>query len=179
MFESLAREMCQSIAHAGIAELLLGGYCPFKNAVRAFRLWIDFSAFPIKVVAEEFWPAAEPVFLGSGAPAARALLLAEPHLTAYAIIKRVAEDTNVPSVGGALQVGYFQGREFHVTAIQDYSVDVSSKTVSVRILHRGMDLRHFMKALDAEDMNFAITFVQPFEKDLDRLIADGFLIRTP
>ena len=179
LFESVSRSICETLAEKGIAQLLVGGHCPLQKRVRTFHLTIDSSTFPISVHTNEFAPTARGLFLGSGREAAEKIVSAQPDVSVFHVIKRVIDDPDVPSVGGAIQLGFFRSTEFIVAGIYDYVIDEKERTVTVRRLHRGIDLREFVRRLGAEDLNVAFTAAQPFNAELDRLMAAGYLVRTP
>jgi len=175
VFEDVCREVTESLFEAGSAELLVGGYCPVEEHLRLFHIAPQRLADGIKFLSVEK-SLETPLFIGSGAAAASNLAANVPNRSLPAVLRDIIRDNDVPTVGGPIQIGKFEGQDFKIFGIQDY--EIRDGQVVVQYLYRGVKVRRLVEDLGIPYAHFATSYLAPFLHDIDKLVEEGNLVKT-
>ena len=119
-YKNISTNICQTaIGPRGIACIVVSGMCPLANTLRTYILKTnEQNNHSCKEILTE--PGQYGV-IGSGKRRARSLLPERPKSRDFLeALKAVADDEEVPSVGGAVQYGHFQGQKFKCCGIIEF-----------------------------------------------------------
>ena len=160
VYKQISTEICSSsLAERGISNLIIGGYCPKKEIIRAFQFstTIDniHSCNEILIDNGRYW------VTGSGSKYAETILSDTPpplSNTRYLeILKKVIDSDAIEDVGGNIQYGKFEGQDFKVYGIVEYD--------QVRKAHyysRGLDLNSPEFQEGYNDFIISYQYIDPF-----------------
>lgn len=116
-YRLISIEVCRtSIGENGRAAIVIAGWCTEKERVRTFSMETDsnneHSYKEILTGPNEY------LFIGSGKKKAEAVLSSRSSSIDYLnALKAVIDDPQEDSVGGSIQYGQFEGREFKISGI--------------------------------------------------------------
>lgn len=169
VYEKISQELCSIIAEKGLAELIIGGYCPESKKVKVFKYFLDTTNYPIRAKFQEILKSNSGIeFIGSGKSLAKTIYANNPSLTSLHIIKKLIQDNSIDTIGGSLQYGNFENKDFIVKGVQDYQ----QKNKVVEIIHhiRGINYHNkdFLNDLDC-GLVISKRFVTPFKDEIIRL----------
>jgi hypothetical protein len=168
-YEHTSRRTCEQIGDSGIADFLLGGYCPAARNLRVYKFTIDHTVYSIVGNYEEVLLTDGIEFLGSGSTPAREVLNRSPNIDRFRLLKDIIKDATIPSVGGNIQYGRFENNDFIVKGVQDYEIDADSQ-VNIRFNLRGTELYNNDFACGYDDFHISYPFIQPFRREMDEAI---------
>jgi len=116
-YEKICSEMSVLFREKGICEMVMAGFCPLQKNIRCFFLAMDVSDYPIKIICEEVLKDNGMAFFGSGKKEAEEIRMYYPNYSALNIVRRVIFDQKNPTVGGSIQLGHFENRNFVVNGL--------------------------------------------------------------
>lgn len=111
-FEAVSKEVSSAMFEKGQTKIVFAGYCECQKRLRAFSMERDRdNQFSFEEILKDC--AGHEIF-GSGSAAAIKLLGGDPmsEKVAIRILQSVIDDDNVKDVGGNIQYGRFNGKEF-------------------------------------------------------------------
>lgn len=155
-YEKLSQKLCStSIGKNGICEILLAGFCPKKNSVRAFKLSTDPTTNKHSCIEILATGAAQIELSGSGktAKSLEKRLLENPLLA----LKDVIDDPTRPDVGGSFQYGECSDDEFKIFC--EYLIDENGGPSYMR---SGLNIYSIISAADYHDL-----FISPLIYDIN------------
>lgn len=119
-YRLISTEVCRTaIGSKGRAAIVIAGWCVEKKCVRTFLL--ETSNDNKHSYTEILTAPNQYRFIGSGMSKAISLLPPSPSSTNYLkALKEVIDDTTEDSVGGSIQYGRFDGREFKISGIVEF-----------------------------------------------------------
>ena len=103
-FEYLSRAACESLGDKGRALLIVAGYCPDKNTVRAFEISLDCLSHPIKGIKTELFTGNNISMFGSGKKRAEDIRKNNPQFSNFQLLKSVINDESEKSVGAGFNM---------------------------------------------------------------------------
>jgi hypothetical protein len=139
MLQRIWYKCADGLGNDVFAQIAFVGYCPAQKRQRVFML-VTRPVYPAYVEVREVEPTAGGLYFGSGRPAAVALLEASPELTPPEVVRAVANDHEVQSVGGRVQYGRMDGENFKVASVIDYDIDHKARTITVGYYFAGVEL---------------------------------------
>lgn len=170
----ISAEVCQHVFENGRGIIILAGLCPVSSLTKAISLTVTLEALVVDVTVEEIDLFDGPVFFGSGAPAARALHESHPGRSVQRIVRDVAEDPQVPSVGGNIQYGEVTDGHFVVRGVRSLHVDHAERTARVGFYLAGIELFGGEDAFSESGFVPRKRFIDPFAQEIDALLALGY-----
>jgi hypothetical protein len=174
MLRPLWYQAASQLGNDVAAQIGIAGFCPEQQRERAFMLRTDTTSFPATIHTTEIDLAVGPVFFGSGRREAETLLSADPLLSPPRVIKRVAEDPRVTSVGGRVQYGKVVGRDFQVFSVYDHEVNHQEKTFVGGYYLAGLELVEDSALPLPEGFLIIPTAVDPFQAEREELVKAGY-----
>lgn len=177
ILRNVSREICRALFADGTGQLVLVGRCLITEQSHVFVLTVENNGEDLDVLVEEFTDEDAPLFLGSGAAAARRA--ASRHsIFAFDVVREVAANEEVKTVGGNVQFGVLEAKEpdFRVTGVRDYRVNHARKEVYLAFYMGGLEIMGGASLLG--DINYAIntSYLNPVRREVDRLVERGYLI---
>ena len=137
-FKQCAQSLIDILSKEGRFEVIVGGYCFVKHDYVVYRLFIpipvDFDN--IQVDYEEILVDENKYFVGSGSKNAKEFNNEDNSLSGYSILKKVINSNEIKSVGGDIQIGEFNQREFIIKGIAEFD----SKNGTTKFKLRGLDM---------------------------------------
>lgn len=169
VFKKTTLDLGTIIQNSGICELLLAGFCPINNDIRIFKFSCDTSTYPINPFFNEILVNDGIEFFGSGKTKAEEIFNNDRSLTPLHILRKVINDTNVPTVGGGLQNGDFEDNNFKIYGIQDYSLNPDGTFKEYINTLRGINIYKDEFEHSEEGFHIAYTFKTPFEEEIEAI----------
>lgn len=167
IFERFSRDLCSCVGeNNGKAALVLGGYCPATKTVRIFQFNLekDFCRdIPMVATMTEILTVPGIEFYGSGSDKAKELF-GGGNTNCFHILKAVIEDENVPGVGGSIQTGIFDSKDFKIKVIEDYLL-ADDGIFEMRHALRGINL-YDKEFVDNAGLVLSYEFLSPFQKEM-------------
>lgn len=119
-YRLISIEVCRtSIGEKGRAAIVIAGWCLEKKCVRTFSM--ETSSDNKHSCTEILTTSNDNLFIGSGKSKAEAALPPYPSSIDYLrALKAVIDDPQEDSVGGSIQYGKFEGREFKISGIVEF-----------------------------------------------------------
>lgn len=178
ILRNVSREVCAVLAKDGQGQLVLVGRCLETDRSRVFLLTVVAPMTGVDVTVEEILTENGSRYLGSGAAAAEKWSLETGEIFPYQLVRRVANDPDVPSVGGNVQFGVLDTPDFRITGIRDYTVNHARKEFYVGWYLGGLEiLGDGERALLGDTgFHFSRAFLNPFEGDIAALLHRGYRI---
>ena len=172
IYEKFSRDICNIMDRRGIAQLVLGGYCPELNRIRMFHFELEDSSHPITAKVSEILEEPGMKFFGSGAKKAKEFFAAEPN-NCFHILRSVINDPAITSVGGPIQTGIFEGNDFEIKGVEDYLL-TQHGMFEYRHSLRGINL--YTEQFEQLELGFHVSynFLAPFGNDLRKATSDRF-----
>lgn len=158
-YRIISNKICQTaIGGNGRAALVIAGWCAGNKCIRTFILETDDQnqhSYREILMANN-----QSHFIGSGCKSAKSRLPKNPSNFDYLkILKSVIDDSNIPSVGGSIQYGCFEGNKFRLSGVVALEDDVEN----VRYWRGALDINspEFMDGSDVLIPGFM--FIDPFK----------------
>ena len=172
VYEKFSRDICSIFDKKGIAQLVVGGFCPDSKCVRVFHFELDDTSFPVTAKVTEILKEAGVQFFGSGAKRANEIYSLNP-TDCFHILRDVIHDSTISSVGGPLQSGVFEERQFRIKGVQDYLLSEFGMFEYHHSL-RGINL--YDKEFEQFNLGFHVSyeFLAPFRRDMKQQISERF-----
>jgi hypothetical protein len=156
------------------AEVAFVGYCPVQRRQRVFTFVTRGRVWPAHVEVREVEPTARGFYFGSGRRAAEALAEARPELTPPEVVRAIANDPEIRTVGGRVQYGKVSGENFQVYSVIDYDVDPEAKALKVGYYLAGIDLRGEDPPALPAGFHLLPRAVDPFRREAAELAEAGY-----
>lgn len=173
MLERIWYKCADGLGNDVFAQVAFVGYCPARKRQRAFLL-ITEAVYPAHVEVREVEPTPRGLYFGSGRRAAEALLEGRAELTPPEIVRAVANDPAVPSVGGRVQYGRMAGENFQVFSVIDYDVDHEARAITVGYYFAGVDLTGPGRPALPDGYHLLPRAVDPFAREPAELAQAGY-----
>jgi hypothetical protein len=147
-------------------EILLVGHCPKKNRNQIFRFFWDTENLYEPTFKEILKGELEIDFFGSGANIAKEVYRKNPNASSFKVIKMVVDNENVMDVGGDLQYGVIQRKNFEVRGIiyDEQNADGSFKRLVYKLRGINMDKGDFQNPDD--ELFVSYTYSNPFNDEM-------------
>lgn len=164
-------------------DFLLGGWCPHSRRIRVARFWTQDT--PPQTQWTETLLNAEPVAVDAvGDPDActrfRQLLQlnldagdCRVHYAMYRRLRDVMDDSDLPSVAGAIQHGEFDA-DGQFRLYGSFRHEIQDGQMSARTFVRGTDVEAVHQPGDPTDFFVTYSFLDPFGEDVRSYRADSF-----
>lgn len=170
VLRSVSKEICAAIFEDGQGQLILLGHCIVTDTPRVFVLSVATTRAGVGVTVEEILTTDGEEFFGSGASAARTHLKNSTDVLPYQVVRAVANDPAVPSVGGNIQFGILEGPDFRVTGIRDFEVNHDRNEFYVGYYFAGLEIHGSESLLGNSGFAIATAFLNPFEGQIQDLL---------
>ncbi|MFW5700114.1 MAG: hypothetical protein ACOCWM_00355 [Cyclobacteriaceae bacterium] len=167
VFNKTTLDFGDLIQKNGICELILTGYCPEKNGLRAFKFFCDTSIYPIRPDYEEILVNDGIEFFGSGSTEAQNIYKTTPSLGPLHIVRQVIKEGKINAVGGGLQYGEFVFNNFKVFGVEDYLLNDDGSFKEYLYTLRGINLYKDEFERGDDGFHVAYKFKRPFEKEIN------------
>lgn len=152
-------------------QFLLGGFCPQKEKVLVYRFDLIDMDEHYDVDVEEVLQDEENdlEIIGSGSDEAWTRLNNDESIytdtSIFDVIKAISLDNDFPEVGGPIQYGYFNGDDFVITGVADFTIDENG-ILQNKFPLRGTYLYDDSPETTAHGFHVMATFIQPFQQDM-------------
>lgn len=150
-------------------EIIITGYCLEQKNFRAFSLTIERKNSQYQPKQEELFMNKDIYFAGSGKMKAEEIYENDNTINPLKIIKKIIIDKSVDTVGGGLQYGEFNDKEFKIYGILDYSVDSNGKFKNYLFSLWGINLYTNEFEEDTNGLHISFSFNEPFSKEIEKL----------
>jgi hypothetical protein len=170
VFKKTTIDLCAAVHRDGQGLLIIGGWCPVDRRIKLFKFWSEVIGGTLCFKFEEILKADGVECFGSGKQEAIIAHQANFQLHPLVVIRDIIYGQAVPTVGGALQYGDFQGQDFEVAGIIDYEVDHKGHFAGYRETLRGIDVYKDDFERDAAGFHIEYTFMNPFQGEVDALV---------
>jgi hypothetical protein len=179
VMRSTSREICAAIFDKGLGQIVLLGHCLAKEMPRVFLLTVTTGDIGVDVAVEEILVEDGMRFFGSGALAAEQHINRSTDVYPYQVVRAVARDSSVPSVGGNVQFGVLDGPDFRVMGIRDFKKNDVLKEIYVGFYIAGLEIYGGSSLLGDLGFAFARSFLSPYEHEIIDLMDSGYnLVET-
>ncbi len=135
-----------------------------------FSLSIESKDSQYQPKQEELFINKDIYFTGSGKIKAEEIYVNDNTLNPLKIIKKIVIEKSVDTVGGGLQYGEFNGNEFKIYGILDYSVDSNGNFKNYLFSLWGINLYTNEFEEDTNGLHISFSFKEPFKKEIENLI---------
>jgi hypothetical protein len=174
MLERIWYKCADGLGNDTLADVAFVGYCPRQRRQRFFMLNTNAGAYPAHVEIREIDPTETGFYFGSGRPRAEALSGERPELSPAEVVRAIANNPEVRSVGGRVQYGRMDGENFRVCSVIDYDVDHEAKTLAVGYYLAGVELQGQDQPALPEGYHLLPPAVDPFRRQAEELAAAGY-----
>lgn len=175
---TVSREVCQALFNKGKGQIILTGYCPIEECGRAFVLSTSSFSSPLKVEVSELFQKCNIEFFGSGKSKANSLYNNHSGKGILKLLKEVIEDEDTTSVGGNVQYGCLEEKDFRVFGMRDYKVDHEERCIQTGLFVGGVRVMTNLPQTDS-DFVLSYTFKNPFTEEINKLLSKGYRICKP
>jgi hypothetical protein len=154
VYSELSKSLCNTaLAHNGICEIFLTGFCYAQNINRVYK----FSTNPITNTHSFKEVLLNGVIELSGSPSAKKCAVASPNYPSnpLAMLQDVINDVSVVSVGGAVQFGTYDQRRFDISG--HYRLSAQGQPEYMR---GGLDVNALINCASADDFTPAVRMIQ-------------------
>lgn len=163
-YEHYLSIICSILGIGGIASFFLAGYCPSERRIKVYKYTSESSVAPFIARMEYVLEEEGIEYLGDGERYARDIIRLNADISKFSLIKEVINDNNVPSVGGNIQYGTFEGDNFYIKGVQDY-IQERDGSIRLRYCLRGTDL-YEGDLLDLAGFHISYPIIIPFEHEI-------------
>lgn len=159
-YRIISSEICKTaIGGNGRAALVIAGWCIGNKSIRTFILETNdqnqHSCREILTANNQCH------FIGSGRSTAESRLPINPsNLDYLKILKSVIDDSNIPSVGGPIQYGCFEGNKFRLSGV----VALDDEVENVRYWRGALDINSPDFIGDDDVLIPGFKFIDPFKE---------------
>ncbi|MEN3324820.1 hypothetical protein VP395_13865 [Mariniflexile soesokkakense] len=169
IYKKTTSDLTQILLKNGVCELLLGGYCPEKNKIKVFH-------YSLEILEDRTIPKFEEIlendnsilFYGSGKKSAEIVYNQNKNTIPLKILREIVKDENITSVGGGLQYGAFENRNFNIFGIEDYSLNRNGSFKEYLLTLRGITLYKGEFEIDMNDFHISYNFLRPFADEINQ-----------
>lgn len=179
IYKQVSRQFIKLNGNDIKCEVLFGGYCLNKGAFKLYKFspkeapkYEDISEY----LKEEINLDAQTILLGDKIAKQKAeelLNKINADYTHYHLLREIIKDENIPTVGGNIQIGYFDIDKFTTHGIVEHSsFEDDNGNLQIKDIYklRGLVLDFQDKELLSGKLQIHKPFFSPFSKEKDELI---------
>lgn len=144
------------------------------DQARVFLLTVVAPPTGVDVTVEEILTEDGTAFFGSGASEAERHSHQSGQVAPFHVVKAIADDPHVPSVGGNIQFGVLDSEDFRITGIRDYKVNEELREVYVGFYLGGLEILGGSSLFGNSGFAFNKPFLIPFEREIHGLLDRGY-----
>ena len=176
VLRSVSKEVCAALFEGGRGQLVLMGRCLVTDRARVFLLTVVAPLTGVDVTVEEILIQDGTAFFGSGASEAERHSHQSGQVAPFHIVKAIADDPQVPSVGGNIQFGVLDSVDFRITDIRDYKINEELREIYVGFYLGGLEILGGSSLFGNSGFAFNKPFLTPFESEVHGLLDRGYTI---
>lgn len=183
IYKQVSKQLAEIHRGKGLAEVLLGGYCPVNSVFKLFKFYpkqlID-SASLLEFEKVEVELDGQTICIGDKTAKEKAGQLLNNLNKQYShfhLLRDIINNTEVPTVGGNIQAGRFSSKKFKTYGIIEYSInkdDCDIFQVMSSFKFRGLSLDFDDTELMKGNINIMKAFLNPFGHELDEFLNQVF-----
>lgn len=170
IYKQISSGLVQIHQAGGLSKVLFGGLCPVTSMFRLYEFGFDlYGPDGIEFTKKELQKqAGELIVIGDGDAQREALRLWETDpkpATPFHVLRRIINDSQIASVGGAIQVGVFNSDGFQLNGLMEYEKytdEFGHLAVNDHWRFRGFSLNLGNNELCRGNLNILKTFLNPF-----------------
>ena len=173
IMESFRPEVVDALGWNSVGQVVVAGWCPRTVEAKVYLVSIDPQSGKSSI-SEQLVGIGYACF-GSGKSEADRLMGLNS-TAPLMVLRKIARDPSMTSVGGNIQYGGVADGEQHFRSygLQDFEVDESPKTIDIRYcLGPALMLRDRLE-FQWDDFHPWITYKAPFQKSIDMLLKAGY-----
>jgi hypothetical protein len=175
IYKQVSKQLMEIHNQAGLTEVLFGGYCLLENEFKLYKFspkkLSDFD--PLDFLKEEVFIDKQVIMIGDRIAKEKANELLKNINDQYShfhMLRDIIKNTEVPTVGGNIQVGLFSANKFKTYGIIEYSTfkdDYGMSQVKDCYKFRGLSLDFEDTELSKGNINIKKKFLNPFKNERD------------
>jgi hypothetical protein len=172
VLESVSRDVCNAIFEDGTGQLVLVGKCLETHHPRVFVLRVPEAGGGKVVEIEEVLQENGVLYLGSGREAAEAI---NPTGWLFDTVQKVADDPEVPSVGGNVQFGVLSEDDFRIMGVRAVKVNHDLKEFYIGYFVAGLEILGGDAFLADRGLILRGSFLNPIDPQVRELLMFGYM----